>query len=157
MARSKLDDCLELTARLPREAKRALKRQTEALMESSGMDHVSAAKQVVAQALGHVRTDLKTVTEALAPPAPSELLYAKAKPTRFVRSMAELERLSKEQEAFKEWYEKFQAWTEGKLGKYAHYYPLMAQVMAATSPNTSVPANVPKMVAVLRSFIKDGR
>ena len=53
-----------------------------------------------------------------------------------VRALDELERLAKDNAAFKDWYDKLRVFLDDLLGKHPEYSPLVSEFLAATSANT---------------------
>ena len=89
-------------------------------------------------------------------PKNPDIRSALGKRVRFTRSIDALTQLAQDHEQFKTWYSDFQAFLSDYLGKHKDYAPLISDLLAATSPQTSIEENIPRAIRALREYIDTG-
>ncbi len=95
--------------------------------------------------------------EAWRPFNPNYFLAARGEPVTLARSLDDLEKLAKDYEKWKTWYEKFDAFLDRVLLPANRMYkPLVTDFMAAMSQMGKISRNVDQMVNKLREFLETG-
>ena len=74
----------------------------------------------------------------------------------FRMSAEKLAEIAKDNEEFKDWYDRLDAAFEDILKGYEEYIPLIKEILAATSQINLVKGNVTEMARVLEQYIRDG-
>ena len=88
---------------------------------------------------------------------PAYFLAARGEPVTLARSLDDLEKLAKDYEKWKTWYEKFDAFLNRVLlPANLPYKPLVTDFMASMSQMGKISRNVDQMVAKLREFMETG-